>query len=262
MAAVDQSRPTVERSVPPDAVQLPPRRRRPASAWALTLLAAVVAMLATYAAVREDGTFYLAAVASRDLPAGATFSPAAVQLTELRVAEEVAATVLLQEHLPRVEGWVLSQPVPAGGLVPRDALRAPSAPSRLRAMSLPIAADHAVAGAVERGDRVDVIEVRDDAAVYVATDLQVLAVDRPTPGPGGAVGGFTLTVAVDEVTALRLARALDSSAVHVVRATGATPATTGEGLQPRAGGLGTDESLQDGEDGAAAGGQDSQESAP
>lgn len=202
------------------------------------LLAAIVAMLAAYVAVRDDGGLSLVAAATRDLPAGATFSPTAVAVTEVRVDEHVAATLLLTEQLADVDGWVLTQPVPAGGLVPLEALRPPSAPSSLRAMSLPIPADRAVAGGIERGDRIDVIEVRDDGAVYVATDLEVLAVGRPDAGPASAAGGFTVTVAVDEATALRLARAVDSSGVHVVRATGASPATAGEGLAPRPRGLG------------------------
>lgn len=205
------------------------------------LLAGVIAALAAYAAVRDDSAFYLAAIAARELPAGATLTDEAITLTELRVAEEVATTVVLREQVAELDGSVLATTVPAGALISHDALRSPSAPSRLRAMSVPLPADRAVAGSISRGDRVDVIEVAGDAAAYVAVDIEVLAVGRPDSGPvaGAAGGAHILTVAVDDATALVLARAIESSAVHVVRATGSAPATLGETIKPRQHGLST-----------------------
>lgn len=222
------------------------------------LLAGVVAALAAYAALRDDSAYYLAATAARELPAGATLAEDAVAFTELRVAEEVAATVLLREQLAEVDGWVLADTVPAGALISHEALRSPSAPQELRAMSLPLPADRAVAGSIERGDRVDVIEVAGDAASYVAVDVEVLAVGRPESGPvaGTTGGGHTLPVAVDDETALVLARAVESSAVHAVRATGSTPATLGETVEPRQHGLDAEGLSDDTEPGGEAGDPD------
>lgn len=257
MGAVEQVASAQQSRVAPEATQPRPRRRRPASAWVLMTLAFIVAALATYVAVRDTSPYHLAAVAARDLPAGARLDPDAVTFTELRVADEVAGTLLTREHLASMEGWVFAQPVPAGALVALDALRSPSAPEELRAMSLPLPAERAVAGSIQRGDRIDVIEVRDDAAVYVATDIEVLAVGRPDSGPLAGSGSYTLTVAVDERTALVLARAVESSSVHVVRSTGSAPATVGDGVAPRERGLG-DEGVRDGtgarEDADAGGG--------
>ena len=120
-------------------------------------------------------------------------------------------------------------------------------------MSLPLPADRAVAGSIERGDRVDVIEVAGDAASYVAVDVEVLAVGRPESGPvaGTTSGGHTLTVAVDDETALVLARAVETSAVHAVRATGSTPATLGETVEPRQHGLDAEGPSDDAEPGEA-----------
>lgn len=53
--------------------------------------------------------------------------------------------------------------------------------------------------------------------------MEVLAVGRPDSGPLAGGGSYTLTVAVDERTALVLARAVESSSVHVVRSTGSAP---------------------------------------
>lgn len=88
-------------------------------------------------------------------------------------------------------------------------------------MSVPIDPDHAVAGALRQGDRVDVIEVRDGTAAYLITDAQVL--DVPTAEQRGGLGSlnrFSITLAVDDETALRLATALRSGSLDVVRSTG------------------------------------------
>lgn len=256
MGVVEQVTPAQQSRTAPDTTQPRPRRRRSTSAWMLMALAFVVAALATYAAVRDTSPSHLAAVAARDLPAGARLAPDALTFTELRVADDAAATIVTRERLPSLDGYVVTQSVPAGALVTIDAVRAPSAPEELRAMSLPVPADRAVAGSIARGDRVDVVEVRDDAAVYIATDVEVLGVGRPEGGPLDAGGSHTLTVAVDEETALVLARAVESSTVHVVRSTGASPAAVGDGVSPREQGLGP-EGVRDGThapEGAAPGG--------
>lgn len=71
MGAVEHVVPPLHSRVAPDSTQPKPRRRRPASAWVLMGLAFLVAAVATYAAVRDNSPYYLAAVAARDLPAGA-----------------------------------------------------------------------------------------------------------------------------------------------------------------------------------------------
>lgn len=153
--------------------------------------------------------------------------------TELRVADEVAATLVTREQLLSLDGWVLAHALPSGTLIALDALRSPSAPEELRAMSLPLPEDRAVAGAVQAGDRIDIIEVRDDAAVYIATGVEVLAVGGGASGPLAGTAGFSLTIAVNDVTALVLARAVEGSAVHVLRSTGSATARVGEGVGPR-----------------------------
>lgn len=88
-------------------------------------------------------------------------------------------------------------------------------------MSVPIEPDHAVAGALRQGDRVDVIEVRDGIATYLVTDAEVLAVPGGEQRGGlGTLSRFSVTLAVDDVTALRLASALRSGSLDVVRSTG------------------------------------------
>ncbi|HVM00837.1 MAG TPA: hypothetical protein VM324_16225 [Egibacteraceae bacterium] len=93
-------------------------------------------------------------------------------------------------------------------------------------MSLPIDRERAAGGDLARGDRVDVVAVVEGRALYVAADLEVLAV-ASSRGDGAlaAPGRFFVTVAVDEPTALALARALEIGTVSVLRSTGSLPAT-------------------------------------
>jgi Flp pilus assembly protein CpaB len=202
-------------------------------------LAFVVAALATYAAVRGSDPYHVVAMAAGDLHPGERLNLDSLSFAELRAADEVADTLLTQERLADREDWVVSQAVSAGALVALDALRAPAGPEqRLRAMSLPVPAERAVAGSIEKGDRVDIIEVHDDTAAYVAAGVEVLAAADPDMGSLAAGGVHTLTVAVDERTALVLARATDAGAVQVVRSTGSSSATVGDSLSPRGRGVG------------------------
>jgi hypothetical protein len=60
-------------------------------------------------------------------------------------------------------------------------------------------------------------------ASYVVTGAEVLAVDRPDGGViGAAASSSSLTVAVDAKQALRLAAAIRSQRLEVVRSTGAS----------------------------------------
>ena len=103
-------------------------------------------------------------------------------------------------------------------------------------MSLPIPAEHAVGGRLVAGDRVDVIAVRDGRATYLVTAAPVLAVPDGDARAGlGALRAFAVTLAVDDAEALRLAAALRTDDLEVIRSTGAPPvaaATSGSAERP------------------------------
>lgn len=202
------------------------RRRRPGSVLAPMLVAGLLLGLAAYMTLRDQDATYRVVVAAADLRAGSVVSADSFRLVETKVADELAAGLLHADDLARVEGWVAANSVAADGLVSRSDLRPASAPHELRAMSLPIERERAAGGDISHGDRIDVVAVVEGQPLYVAADLEVLAVasDR---GQGSltAPGRFFVTVAVDENTALALARALEVGAVTVLRSTGSLPAT-------------------------------------
>lgn len=207
-----------------------PRRRlasRLSAGHLLMLLAALVAVVANYAVLRARDDTVRVAVAAVELRPGLEVRAGDLAFTDVRAEPEVLGTLLEPERLPAVEGWIATAAVPAGELVRASDLHAPSAPAAQRAMSVPIEAEHAVAGDLQPGDRVDIIEVEGRTATYLVTDAEVLAV--PPPAATGIAGGlrsFSVTIAVDDETALRLAVAIRSGQLEVVRSTGATRATT------------------------------------
>lgn len=194
------------------------------------VVAGLLLALAVYTVLRDQDVSYRVAVAAADLRPGTAIAAGSFQWIELKMAEEVAGRLLQADMLGEFDGWVAATTIPAGDLISRADLRPPSAPSELRAMSLPIEPERAVGGELAPGDRVDVIAVIDEAPAYVATDLEVLAV--ASPGRDGTLAPnrqFSVTVAVDDQTALALAQALETEKVSILRSTGSTraqPTTT------------------------------------
>lgn len=208
----------------PPAAEVEPRRRLSGllSVGHVTMVVtALVAAVLNYSVLRAHDEAVRVAVAAHAIPAGAPVTADALRFTDARVDDDVLATMLDPERAAGVDGWIATGPIAAGELVRASDLRSPSAPQAQRAMSLPIDPEHAVAGALRAGDRVDVIEVRDDVATYLLTDAEVLAVPASQPRGGlGALSHFSVTLAVDDDTALRLAVGLRSGALEVVRSTG------------------------------------------
>lgn len=191
------------------------------------LVAGLLAATLNWMLLRGPGEGRPFAVAARDLPAGQVLDPAAVRAVPLHLPEDLAATLLDPAML--AEGTVVTRALRAGEPIRSSDLRRPGAGDGLRAMSVPVPPEHAAAGALGPGDRVDVIEVRDGAARYLATGLEVLAVED-SEGRGG-IGGlraYSVTLAVDDLTALRLALALRTADLELVRATGAPSPTVTE----------------------------------
>lgn len=166
------------------------------------------------------------AVAAVDLPAGRHITAADLQYSSIQAPASLVATLVGRDDAAGIEGFVLSKAIGAGDLITRSDLRPPGAPSELRAFSIALPPERAVAGALLAGDRVDVVAADDGAAAYLAGGLEVLAV---TGGEGGiGLSSFSVTVAADSETILRLAAALEASTVSLVRSTGAAPPTIWE----------------------------------
>lgn len=191
------------------------------------LAAGLLAATLNWMLLRGPGEGRPVAVAARDVAAGQTLDPAALRTVGLHLPDDLAATLVDPATLDA--GAVVTRALRAGEPIRASDLRRPGAGDGLRAMSVPIPPEHAAAGALRPGDRVDVIEVRDGMARYLATGLEVLAAED-TEG-GGGIGGlraYSVTLAVDDRTALRLALALRTADLELVRATGAPAPTTTE----------------------------------
>jgi Flp pilus assembly protein CpaB len=191
------------------------------------IVAGLLAVLLNYAVLRVRDDSVRVAVTATPVEAGQTLRAEDLAFTDVRADEALVATLLTPADVASVVGWVVTAPLPPGELLRRGDLQTPSAPAAQRAMSIPVDPEHAVAGALQAGDRVDVIEVVGRSASYLVTDAEVLAV--PDEQPTGITGGlraFSVTVAVDDATALRLAVAIRAGQVELVRSTGSAHATT------------------------------------
>jgi hypothetical protein len=95
-------------------------------------------------------------------------------------------------------------------------------------MSFPIARTRAVNGAIDTGDRVDVLAVQRNSgrSSYVATAVEVLDFRSEEAGPLQESDDASVTIAVDADAAARIASALETGTVTLVRATGAAPLET------------------------------------
>lgn len=223
--ADDQTAPRSRPKLPTQPRQDRPRRRRPGSKLAPMLIAGLALAVAAFVVLRDQGASHQVAVAAEELRPGEAITAEAFEWTEASVGDEVLTSLVTFDEAEQVEGLVVANRVPAGELVSEGDLRSASAPSQLRAMSLPLEPDRAVAGQLSAGDRVDVAAVVDGQARYIATDLEVLDVTTgDQPGALGQTGRFAVIVAVDEDTGLQLTRALEVATVNVLRSTGAAEA--------------------------------------
>lgn len=202
-----------------------PRASRVSMGHAVIALAALVAVVANYAALRARDDSVRVAVLAADVAAGAPVGAEALAFADLRADQAVLATLVTPDVLADLDGRVAARALAAGDVLRRSDLVAATAPGGLRAMSVPIAPERAVGGRLRAGDRVDVIEVRDGEAVYLMTDAEVLDVPERVGATGlGGLQTFSVTLAVDAESALRLALALATGDLALVRSTGAEPA--------------------------------------
>lgn len=220
MAATETAVPRGARAPDPPPSRRPLRGRLSAG-HVVVLVAGLLAMLLNYALLRAADERVPVAVAARAIAAGDALDASSVRLVELDADEALLGALVRASDIAAVEGHVAGVPLAAGDPLRRSDLRAPSAPDGRRAMSVPVPAEHAVAGSLQRGDRVDVIQVRDGRADYVLSGAEVLAVSGGDADGLTGASVFSVTLAVDADSALALAEAIRGEAVEIVRSTGA-----------------------------------------
>jgi Flp pilus assembly protein CpaB len=190
------------------------------------VVAGLLGVVLTLSILRTGGDDHEVFVAAKDLVPGTVIDGDAVRIDRLDASAAVLATTFAAGELEELQGRIVSTPIKEGSLVSRAAVDASEAGAAARSMSFPLPKARALAGALDPGDRVDVLAVRQDGtgAGYVTTDAEVLAVDGAHDGPLGTDDDLTITLAVDARTAVRLAGALQGGTVTLVRSTGAAAA--------------------------------------
>jgi Flp pilus assembly protein CpaB len=163
----------------------------------------------------------MVAVADRAVSGGSPVSVEDIRFVPIESGFEALDSLLSEPAFADREGWVVSRSIGEGELIALGDLIEPAVRGDLRSMSLPIEIEHAAGGSLITGDRVDVITVTDGVPSYVVADVEVISVPAETGSSIGGFGDYHVVVAVDDQEALRLAGALDSGSLEIVRATGA-----------------------------------------
>ncbi len=185
------------------------------------VLVAVSVLAGLRLSARSDHAVTVLAAAA-DLPAGHVLT--AADLVPTRVdAVPGALRGLVRAGGRSPVGRALREPIAAGVLVPRAAFgaRAPAG----REVAVPMTPEHALGGALEAGDRVDVLASFDKGTeiartVTVARNARVVEVVRADGLFGQREGALTaLTLAVDPDDAVYLVFAARNAELDLVRAT-------------------------------------------
>jgi Flp pilus assembly protein CpaB len=187
--------------------------------WVM-LVAGLAAVVLNFAFLRSQDRSVSVAAAAVDLVAGSRFDVTRVTFTPIHAETSIERELISKADLDAVDGMVLAHSVPAGELISRgDLLTGKTGP---RAMSIPIDRDHAAGGLLHAGDRVDLITSNDGFASFVLVGAEVLSVSDTS---GSLAPGYSVTVALDADSALRVAAAMSDGTLQIVRSTGA-PAPT------------------------------------
>jgi Flp pilus assembly protein CpaB len=201
------------------------------------ILAGLLGVILTLSLLRASDDRRAVLVAATDLAPGTLIGDDSVRIEHVDARAEVLASMYAPADLDELRGRVATTSIAKGALLTRDVIQATAAGAAARSMSFPLPRARALGGALDRGDRVDVIAVQRDTseAGYVMTDVEVVDVDGAGGGPlGGGPDELTVTLAVTPNTAVRLASALETGTVTLVRSTGASPADATDQLEAAA----------------------------
>jgi Flp pilus assembly protein CpaB len=189
------------------------------------VLAGLFGALLTLVALRAADHTTPMLAAARDIAPGTVIDARALRVARIHADAATLATLIDSDQLDAVSGRVAIADIPAGTLLTRTAIRSAAQGDAPRAMSFPIPRSRAVGGALDSGDRVDVLAVQQHSgrSSYVATDVEVLDFDSQDNGPLQGSDDAAVTIAVDSDSAARIASAIETGSITLVRATGAPP---------------------------------------
>ncbi|HEY7875360.1 MAG TPA: Flp pilus assembly protein CpaB [Actinomycetota bacterium] len=161
--------------------------------------------------------------ATRDIPQDAVLTPDDVELVSVQLPAHLGG-IYVDEDAALV-GQVATRPVRAGELVASAWLAPTPETAAGRWMTIPVEPEHAVGGALQPGDRVDVLATFDAGNARARTVVLARAVDVLEVVETGALAfgeetvvGVTLEVGPEQAS--RLAFASRTGAVDVVRVDG------------------------------------------
>ena len=190
------------------------------------LLAGALGAMLTLSVLRAADDTQPVLVAAKELSSGTRIADRDVRVAQVHVEGAVLATIFRGADLVSLRGQVVTRTIREGALVGRGDVRELGAHAATRVMSFPLARARAVGGKLTAGDRVDVVAVERNTARsgYVLANAEVIAVESRSGGPlAGTSDELTVSLVVDAEGAPRLAAALDTGTVTLVRATGAAP---------------------------------------
>jgi len=199
-----------------------PVRRRLSLSHILIAVTVFLAFGLNYLALQNRDAEILVAVADGPIAEGSVLTAELVRFVPITADFDALDTLFVEDDFEDMEGRIFARSIPSGGLIDSAALVDAGVEDGHRAMSIPIAIEHAAGARIVIGDRIDVITVVDGVARFVATDMAVIAHAEPQAG-GLSTGAYHVTVAVDEEEALALAEAIAAGSLEVVRSTGAAP---------------------------------------
>jgi Flp pilus assembly protein CpaB len=213
-----------------DQVDVPAARQLERPAWlnARTiagLVLMVIAFVGGQRILRDARTTVSFWSAAADLPRGAELTTSDLVPAEVRLPGSVAERYVGTEAA--LEGAVLERAVTKGELIP-SAWIATGLPSIAgREMTIPVAPEHAVGGSLGTGDIVDVFATFQPEGAPARTTLIARAIEVLSMVESGGLvldeqAKVGVTVAVSSEEAARLAFAIRTAELDVVRVVGRT----------------------------------------
>ncbi len=184
------------------------------------VLAALFALVFNLAVLRSNEATLEIVVAATDIRAGTTLTSNHLESAVIPADDLLSARFVPATQVDATVGRLVTRSIATGDPVLQSDLLEVDNRDGLRAMSIPIEQSQAVSGLLTRGDTVDIVLVKDGVATYVAIGVEVLDVPSADTNALGARSGYAPTIAVDATQALRIAAALDSGEVHIIRSTG------------------------------------------
>ena len=162
--------------------------------------------------------------AARDLARGSRLDAGDLELAQVKLPAEVLGRYLPAGRKP--EGATLGRSLRAGELIPAQSVASERALASTRSITIPVAPEHAVGGALRPGDRVDVFATFGQGEGNARTRLLVADVEiAEVLSGGGLVSGeeslVGVTVSVTPQQAARLAYAIRSGEIDLARLDGA-----------------------------------------